>query len=144
MRIANDPLLAEVLRALAGELSWQKLRFAFEKIRSLSGASDNALVKQRYASQDELTRFKADIEDPRLSGIDAVHGVSRGPLKGSKMDESEGFDFVVRLLRKYVDENEIRGPLDQYQPPRARSKSGSRSPKDRFGSAVRTSQSLTL
>lgn len=108
VRIANDPLLAEVLRALAGELSWQKLRFAFEKIRSLSGASDNALVKQRYASQDELTRFKANIEDPRLSGIDAVHGVSRGPLKGSKMDESEGFDFVVRLLRKYVDENEIR------------------------------------
>jgi hypothetical protein len=108
VRIANDPLLAEVLRALAGELSWQKLRFAFEKIRSLAGGNDNALVKRRYASQDELSRFKANIEDPRLSGIDAVHGVSKGPLKGSKMDESEGFDFVVRLLRQYVDENEIR------------------------------------
>jgi hypothetical protein len=110
-RIANDPDFAEILNALTGEISWQRLRFAFEKIRSLAGGSDNALVKQGYATQEELKRFKANIEDPRHSGVDAVHGVPRGPLKGAKIGESDGFDFVVRLLNEYVDKNPSQTPI---------------------------------
>jgi hypothetical protein len=50
-----------------------------------------------------LTRFKANAQDPRHSGVNAVHGVLKGRLKGTKMTEKEGFDFVVRLLNTYLD-----------------------------------------
>ena len=104
-RIAADPKLAEILEALADEITWQRLRVAFEKIRALVGQGDNGLVQHGYATQPELTRFKANIEDPRHSGLDAVHGVPKGPFKGTKMTEREGFDFVVRLFNKYVDKH---------------------------------------
>ena len=102
-RIAADPKLAEILEALADEITWQRLRVAFEKISALVGKGDNALVKHGYATQPALTQFKANIEDPRHSGVKAVHGVPQGPLKGTKMTESEGFDFVIQLFNKYVD-----------------------------------------
>jgi hypothetical protein len=104
-RIAADAKLAEILEAFAGEINWQRLRFAFEKLSALVGKGDNALVKHGYATQPALTRFKANIEDPRHSGVEALHGVSKGPLKGTKMTPSEGFDFLVQLFNKYVDEN---------------------------------------
>jgi hypothetical protein len=57
-----------------------------------------------YATQDELDRFKANVEDPRLSGLDAVHGVATGPgPKGAKMSEQQGFEFVTRLLNTHLD-----------------------------------------
>jgi hypothetical protein len=102
-RIAADPKLAEILEALAGEITWQRLRVAFERISALVGKGDNALVKHGYATQPALTQFKANIEDLRHSGVKAVHGVPQGPLKGTKMTESEGFDFVVKLFNKYMD-----------------------------------------
>jgi hypothetical protein len=80
------------------------MRVAFEKINTLVGKGDNALVKHGYATQEELTRFKANAQDPRHSGMEAVHGVPQGELKGTKMTRNEGFDFVVRLFNKYVDE----------------------------------------
>jgi hypothetical protein len=103
--IATDPKLAEILKALADEITWQRLRVAFEKIRALVGQGDNSLVQHGYATQLELTRFKANIEDPRHSGLDAVHGVPKGPFKGTKMTENQGFDFVVRLFNQYVDKH---------------------------------------
>ena len=60
------------------------------------------MVKLRYASQDELKRFKENAEDPQHSGIDAVHGVYGSPSKYVKMTEREGFEFVVRLLNTYI------------------------------------------
>jgi hypothetical protein len=102
-RIAADSKLAEILEALADEITWQRLRVAFERISALVGKGDNALVKHGYATQPALTQFKANIEDPRHSGVKAVHGVPQGPLKGTKMTESEGFDFVVQLFNKYMD-----------------------------------------
>lgn len=105
-RIATDPKLAGILEAIAAEITWQRLRVAFEKISALVGKGDNDLVKYGYATQSELTQFKANVQDPRHSGVDAVHGVPQtGPLKGTKMTESEGFDFVVRLLKKYLDDH---------------------------------------
>ena len=104
-RIAADPNLAEILEALADEITWQRLRVAFEKISALVGKGDNALVKHGYVTQAELTQFKANIEDPRHSGMEAVHGVPQGPLKGTKMTENEGFDFVVQLFNKYVEKH---------------------------------------
>ena len=50
-----------------------------------------------------ITSFKANAQDPRHSGIEAVHGVPSGPLKGEKMTEEEGFGFVVRLLNTYLE-----------------------------------------
>jgi len=103
--LVADPKLAEILEVFAEEVSWQRLRVAFEKIRALvgGGKSDNAFVKHGYATAPELERFKANVEDPRHSGTNAVHGIPRGPLKGTKMTEAQGFDFVVRLLNTYVD-----------------------------------------
>jgi hypothetical protein len=104
-RIASDRSLVEIVRPLADEVSWQKLRVAFERITALvgrSGHDDNALVSQGYATQSGLERFKANVQDPRHSGIDAVHGVHSGPLKGTKIIEKEGLDFVVRLLDNYL------------------------------------------
>jgi hypothetical protein len=106
-RIVFNPKLAEILEVLgADNITWQRLRVAFEKINALVGKGDNALVKHGYATQAELTRFKANAEDPRHSGHQAVHGVARGPLKGAKMNEKEGFDFIVRLFNTYVDRND--------------------------------------
>jgi hypothetical protein len=105
-RLVGDPSLAGILEAIAGEKSWQRLRVAFERINWLVGKGDNALVKHGYATQEELDRFKANVQDPRLSGLDAVHGVHTTPvMKGTKMTEDEGFAFVVRLLDTYLDKN---------------------------------------
>jgi hypothetical protein len=103
--IATDPKLAEIAEVFGEEITWQRLRVAFEKINALVGKGDNALVKNGYATQEELTRFKANVEDPRHSGVDAVHGVHKGPLKGTKMTEGEGHDFVVGLLHKYLEKH---------------------------------------
>jgi hypothetical protein len=102
-RIMADPKLAEIPEVFANEITWQRQRVAFEKINALVGKGDNALVENGYATQSELTRFKANAQDPRHSGHEAVHGVPRGPLKGTKMTEREGFDFIVRLFNTYMD-----------------------------------------
>jgi hypothetical protein len=105
-RVACDPKLAEIAEALGGEKSWQRLRVAFEKINALVGKGDNALVKHGYATQGELDQFKANVQDPRHSGLDAVHGVAKTPVpKGTKMTKEQGFAFVVRLLNAYLDKN---------------------------------------
>jgi hypothetical protein len=105
-RVVANPKLAEILEAFADEITWQRLRVAFEKINALVGKGDNALVKHGYATQPELTRFKGNAQDPRHSGVNAVHGVPQGgPLKGTKMTEKEGFDFVVRLFNTYVEKH---------------------------------------
>lgn len=101
-RIATDPKLAEIAEVFGEEITWPRLRVVFEKINALVGKGDNALVKNGYATQEELTRFKANVEDPRHSGAKAVHGVAKGPLKGTKMTEEEGHDFVVGLLHEYL------------------------------------------
>jgi hypothetical protein len=105
-RIVGDPQLIEVVKAFSGDINWQKLRVAFEKISALVGKgkdNDNALVKLRFATQEEISRFKANVEDPRLSGLNAVHAVSRGKLRGTPMSEQDGLAFVIRLLNAYVD-----------------------------------------
>jgi len=104
-RLATDPKLAEIVEVFSEEMSWQRSRNAFEKIRALVGKGDNALVKHRYATQAELDDFKHNAQDPRHSGARAVHGVPNGPLKGNKMTEREGTDFVVGLLNKYLEKN---------------------------------------
>jgi hypothetical protein len=108
-RIVSDPALAEILEAIAGEITWQRLRVAFEKICALvngstsKGSWDNSMVKLGYATQAELSRFKENVQDPRQSGIDAVHGVpEKSPLRKAKMTEKEGFAFVARLLNTYI------------------------------------------
>jgi hypothetical protein len=105
--IVANPSLVEILDVFADEISWQRLRVAFEKINALVGKGDNALVKHGYTTQSELTRFKANAGDPRHSGMNAVHGVPQGPLKGTKMTEKEGFDFVVRLFNTYVEKHPL-------------------------------------
>jgi hypothetical protein len=103
-RIIADTILHGIAEALAGEITWQKLRVAFEKISTLIGKGDNALVSHEYATQEEITRLKANMEDPRISGLEAVHGVPRGPKpRGAKMSEQQGLEFVVRLLDTYLD-----------------------------------------
>lgn len=102
-RIAADPALSEIARALADDVTWQRLRVAFERINALVGKGDNALVRRSYATQAELDRFKANVQDPRHSGLDAVHGVPQGALKSTKMIEQEGLAFVARLFREYVN-----------------------------------------
>jgi hypothetical protein len=110
--IASDPALAELLAAIADEITWQRLRVAFEKICTLvskstaKGRWDNVMVKHGYASQNELDRFKENVQDPRHSGLDAVHGVQDNyPLKSTRMTEREGFEFVLHLLNTYVDKH---------------------------------------
>jgi hypothetical protein len=106
-RLVTDPKLAEIVEVFGEEMSWQRLRNAYEKVRALVGKNDNALVKHGYATQPEITSFKANAQDPRHSGSDAVHGVPSGPLKGEKMTEEEGFEFVVRLLNTYLEKNPL-------------------------------------
>jgi hypothetical protein len=101
-RIVADPKLAEIAEVFGEEITWPRLRVAYEKINALVGKGDNALVKNGYATQEELACFKANVEDPRHSGANAEHGVHKGPLKGRKMTEGEGRDFVVGLLHKYM------------------------------------------
>jgi hypothetical protein len=104
-KILADARLQEIAEAIAGAISWQRLRVVFEKLSTLVGSGDNQLVSQGYATQAELTRFKANIEDPRLSGLNAVHGVPRGPLKGTPLSLAEGLGFVTKLINDYLDRN---------------------------------------
>ena len=104
-RIMGEPKVVRIVEVFADDITWQRMRVALEKINALVGKRDNALVKHGYATQQELTRFKANIQDPRHSGVEAVHGVPQGKLKGTKMTKSQGFDFLVRLFNKYVDEH---------------------------------------
>jgi hypothetical protein len=106
-RLVTDPKFADIVEVFSEEMSWQRLRNAYEKVRALVGKNDNALVKHGYATQPEITSFKANAQDPRHSGSDAVHGVPSGPLKGEKMTEEEGFEFVVRLLNTYLEKNPL-------------------------------------
>jgi|SRR5208337_1493341 len=110
-RLVTEPKLTLIVEAFDQEITWQRLRVAFERVCDLVGGSDNALVRQGYASARELASFKANVQDPRHSGVEAVHGVPHGPLKGEKMTETEGCDFVVRLLNTYLEK----------QPPTVRS-----------------------
>jgi hypothetical protein len=103
--ITAEPRLAEIIEVFADDITWQRLRVAFEKINALVGKGDNSLVKNGYATKAELTDFKANVEDPRHSGVKAVHGVPKGPAKGTKMTEKEGFGFVTRLFNTYVDKH---------------------------------------
>jgi hypothetical protein len=108
-RIIADPKLYEIVKPIAGEITWQRLRVVFERICALvSGRTanrtwDNALVKNGYATQDEITRFKANAQDPQISGLDAVHGVPRGPPRATKMTEQEAMEFLRRLFNTYLD-----------------------------------------
>ena len=76
-QIIADPRLCEIAKAIAGEITWQRLRVAVEKFGALitgkaaKGSWPNALVRYGYATPDEVGRFKANIEDPRLSGLNA-------------------------------------------------------------------------
>jgi hypothetical protein len=101
--VIGRPDLCEIAVVLSNEVSWQRLRVAFEKVSTLIGGGDNALVKRGFATQAELNRFKANVQDPRLSGMDAVHGISRGRLKGSKMGVEDGLAFVVKMLDRYLE-----------------------------------------
>jgi hypothetical protein len=103
--IVAHPRLAEIVEVFADDITWQRLRVAFEKITALVGKGDNAVVKNGYATQAELINFKANVEDPRHSGVKAVRGVPRGPAKGTKMTEKEGFGFVTRLFNTYLDKH---------------------------------------
>jgi hypothetical protein len=67
-RLVNEPKLAEILEAFAKPVSLSRLRVAFERIRALVGG-EGALEKQGYATREELMRFKANLHDPRHSGI---------------------------------------------------------------------------
>jgi hypothetical protein len=110
VRIVADPKLVEIVRAFADEVSWQRLRVAFEKITALvgqSGKDTDALIKHGYATRSERVNFKANVEDHRHSGVKAVHGTHRGPLKGSKMTEKEGLAFIVRLFNHYLKKNPV-------------------------------------
>ena len=108
-RIIADPKLCEIVKAIAGDITLQRLRVVFEMICALvSGRTakrtwDNALVKNGYTTQDEITRFKANVQDPQLSGLDAVHRVPQGPPRATKMTEQEAIEFLRRLLNTYLD-----------------------------------------
>jgi hypothetical protein len=68
------------------------------------GSWNAALVKDGYVTDEELKDFWANTDDPRLSGLDAVHGVPNSPVpKGANMTERQGLEFIVRLLNIYLD-----------------------------------------
>ena len=109
-RIIDDPKLCKIAEAIGGEITFQKLRVALEKFgemitgRSSRGSWNAALVKNGYTTKAELDDFWANTDDPRLSGLDAVHGVPNSPApKGANMTEEQGLEFVVRLLNTYLD-----------------------------------------
>ena len=107
-RIAGDPRLVEIVNIFAGDITWQRMRVAFEKITALigrSGKDSQALWQKGYATREEIESFKANAEDPRLSGNDAVHGVPDGRPKGTKMGTDAGVAFITRLLHTYLDQD---------------------------------------
>ncbi|HXJ00178.1 MAG TPA: hypothetical protein VNH44_03075, partial [Micropepsaceae bacterium] len=62
-RIAANTQLAEIVEVFSGDVTWQRLRVAYEKIVALIGSGrkdNNALVKNGYCSVEEYQRFKAN------------------------------------------------------------------------------------
>lgn len=79
-RIIAEPKLVAIVHAFADDVTWQRLRVAFEKITELVGRGDNSLLKQWYATH---------------------------PLKGTKMTLEQGFDFVVQLFNEYLKKHSV-------------------------------------
>lgn len=105
-RIAADPQLREIASIFSEPPTWQRLRVAYEKLTALignSGKHSQAVWQKGYATRGEVDNFEANVEDPRHSGIDAVHGVPDGELKGTKMTVAEGSSFIVRLFNTFID-----------------------------------------
>jgi len=102
--IAADPKLRAIAEVFGEEVSWQKLRFALEKIWALVGNNEQALIKHRYATKSELDRFNESAHDPRLSGTNALPSYhSPRPPMGPTMTEADGLAFIVRVLNTYID-----------------------------------------
>jgi hypothetical protein len=108
-QIRDDPKLCKIAAAIGGEITFQKLRVGLEKFgemitgKTSRGSWNAALVKNGYATDEELKDFWANTDDPRLSGLDAVHGVPNSPApKGANMTEDQGLEFFVRLLNTYL------------------------------------------
>lgn len=100
--VAQDPRYRQIIEILGKERTWPRLRVALEQLTALIGKSRKdiqAIWNNGYATREEITNLKKNIEDPRHSGIDAVHGVPDGPLQGTKMTVEQGFDLLVRLLK---------------------------------------------
>lgn len=119
-RLLTEPALVKILEALAcDEISWQRLRVAYEVLVDLvggkGGKNSQCLIKH-FATRDEILDFEQNVQDPRLGGVDAVHGVERpqAPLR-RKMTQHEGLEFVRRLVTTFfcgrmLKRAEARGP----------------------------------
>lgn len=106
-RILANPKLLGGMEALTGDLTRQRLRIAIEKVNALIGKSGqdyNALVASKYATTDEVRQLKANIEDPRVGGLDALHAFPSSPQPGGpKMSLQDCRAFILRIFFVLVD-----------------------------------------
>jgi hypothetical protein len=105
-KMASNPRILEIAETLAGDITWQRLRVAFEKITALidnRGCNHQAIWSKGYAEKEEVLKFKENVEHPGHGGFNAVHGYARGEPKRDQMTELEGLAFITRLLNTYLD-----------------------------------------
>jgi len=106
-RIVGDPKLLGIIEALADELTRQRLRIAFERVTALAAKSakdHNGLVASKYATWDEVRSLKANIEDPRVAGLDALHAFPSSPQPGGpRMSLQDCRAVIVGIFFAYLD-----------------------------------------
>jgi hypothetical protein len=96
--------LDDALRAFSGEPTWQKLRYVFETIGQDVGGR-GGMDRRGWATLGETAQFKANAEDPRLSGREAVHGRKfKHDPKADPMSLTEATLLIGRLLGRWMDE----------------------------------------
>jgi hypothetical protein len=103
-RVLDDPKLFGVTEVLAGDLTWQRMRVALERVTALIGKSGkdyDAIAASNYATRDEIRRLKANIEDPRLAGINALHAFPSGPER-AKLCLEDARALILRIFWAYV------------------------------------------
>jgi len=97
-QIAQHPELRDVLKMLAGDVSWQKLRLAWEALSHFAGG-EHKLKARAHVEKVEYDRFKANCHNIGLSGHEALHFSNTLPNQ-SKMTESQGREWIGNVMRR--------------------------------------------
>lgn len=85
---------------LSGDVSWQKLRLAWEALSDFAGG-EPVLKLVAKIEKPEYDQFKANCHNRDLSGNDALHFKSSIP-SGSKMTPKQGCAWLGEVMRRML------------------------------------------
>jgi hypothetical protein len=98
---------AEVRRALSihgkGAGVWWALYAVYEVVKNSIGGWD-VMVAKGWATEEQLNRFRASANDPRIAGVYSRHGIPRDASKFQPLALGEARGIIQRILVQWMAE----------------------------------------